>query len=78
MMQRKLFPSIDPQMHLYLQNQCLWGIKMASKSNTREIDFEEDAWFHDNQHELEEAGHQWPEKLVDFKELGQGLDDPEL
>ena len=67
MNQRHMFPSVDPAMHLYIHNQCLWGIKLPSKSMTREVDFEEDEWIHDNQHVLDDKGHQWPEKLIDFK-----------
>jgi len=75
---RNMFPSVDPQMHLYIHNQCLWGIKLPSKSVTREVDFEEDEWIHENQHVLDDKGHQWPEKLIDFKELGKDSGDPTL
>lgn len=78
MTQRKLYPNIDPQMHLFIYNQQLWGVKVASKSTTLEIDFEDDKWFHDNQHEFDEKGHQWPEMLIDFKEIGQDETDPQL
>ena len=65
-------------MHMYIHNQCLWGIRMSSKSITIEIDFENDAWFHDYQHTLDDKSHQWPEKLIDFKKIGEGQDDPDL
>ena len=45
---------------------------------TNEVDFEEDSWFHDNQHEFDVKGHQWPEFLIDFKELGKDESDPQL
>lgn len=78
MNERKMFPNIDPKMHLFLHNQCLWGIRMSNKSTTREIDFEEDEWIHDNQHVIDENSMQWPEKLFDFNEIGKGETDPEL
>lgn len=78
MYNRHMFPSVDPQMHLYISNQCLWGIKLPSKSVTREVEFEEDEWIHENQHVLDEKGHQWPEKLIDFRQLGKNTGDPTM
>lgn len=79
MTQRKLYPNIDPQMHLFIDQQCLWGVKVPSKSSTLEIDFDtDDRWFHDNQHVFDEKGHQWPEKLIDFRQIGEGESDSSL
>lgn len=78
MTERKMFPNIDPKMHLYIQNKELWGIKIPSKSDASEVDFEEDEWIHENQYVLVEAGHQWPEKLFEFKDIGEGEEDEEL
>ena len=78
MNERKMFPNIDPKMHLYIFNKELWGIKIPSRSDAREVDFEEDEWIHENQYVLDEAGHQWPEKLFEFKDIGAGESDPEL
>lgn len=75
---RKMFPNIDPKMHLFISNNSLWGIKIPSRSDAREVDFEEDEWIHENQYVLDENGHQWPEKLFDFKDIGAGEEDPEL
>ena len=69
---RKMFPNIDPKMHLYIYNKELWGIKIPSKSDAREVEFEEDEWIHENQYVLSKDGHQWPEKLFEFKDIGDG------
>ena len=48
MTNRKMFPNIDPKMHLFIYNSELWGIKIPSKSIAREVEFEEDEWLHEN------------------------------
>ena len=65
-------------MHLFIHNQQLWGVKVPSRSTTREIDFEEDEWFHDNQHVFDVKGNQWPEFLFDFKDIGKDETDQQL
>ena len=66
MTQRRMNPNIDPKMHLFITGTELWGIKIPSKCNAREVDFEEDEWLHENQYVLDPNGHQWPEKLFSF------------
>ena len=78
MTSRKMYPNIDPKMHLYIFNKELWGIKIPSKSDAREVDYMDDEWIHENQYVLEETGHQWPEKLFEFKDIGEGEEDEEL
>lgn len=78
MEQRKMFPSIDPQAHLYIHEGQVWGIKIPSQCITREVEFEDDEWIHENQHELDQQGHHWPEKYFDIADIGKDGDDPEL
>jgi hypothetical protein len=48
MRNRKMYPSIDLQLHLFIHDNKLYGHHLDNNTPTTEIDFEEDEWRHDN------------------------------
>lgn len=44
------YPSTDMKYNLYIYDQALWALKVGAGTVTREIDFEEEEWLHDNHH----------------------------
>lgn len=75
---KKIETEKPPKMHLYIFNQSLWGLEISGKTDTREVEFEEDKWIHENQFEFDESSDQRPKKLFDFKDIGMYEEDEEL
>lgn len=76
--ERKMYPNINPNMHLYINDKQLWGVVIPTKSQTVEVVFDDDTWIHENQFEFDKKSYQWPEKLFEFKDVGSGQADAEL
>mmetsp|Transcript_3433 Transcript_3433/g.5145 ORF Transcript_3433/g.5145 Transcript_3433/m.5145 type:complete len:102 (+) Transcript_3433:34-339(+) len=45
---RQMFPSINPETHFVLKDGAMWAMSYSNYTQVREVDFEEDAWRHDN------------------------------
>ena len=79
MWDRRIFAVIDQLEHLFIKNKTLYGIKVSSSTVTEEIDFEEDNWIHDFQHQIQyNRCLTKPQRLFAFSELGEGAADEEL
>ena len=78
MRNRRLYPCIQNEQHLFIKDNALWSLQITNTTALREIDFEDDKWRHDDQFEITAGSNTKPKKLFDFKSLGQGSDDAEL
>jgi len=78
MRNRKLYPCIQNEQHLFIKDNALWSLQITNTTSLREIDFEDDKWRHDDQFEIQAGSNVKPKKLFSFKSLGEGKDDPEL
>lgn len=65
----KKFPNVDPYMHLFIKDKIVYGMKVSQGTETHLVDFEEDEWLHDYQHEIKDDTHHKPEKLFTIDEL---------
>lgn len=45
---RKLNPSITPETHIFAKKNIIYSLQYNNFVATREVDFEEDLWRHDN------------------------------
>lgn len=50
MRNRKLYPCIQAEAHLFIKDNALWSLQVTNTTETKEIDFEDDLWRHDNQY----------------------------
>ena len=78
MRNRRLYPCIQNEQHLFIKDNALWSLQITNTTSLREIDFEDDKWRHDDQFEITAGSNTKPKKLFDFKQLGEGKDDPDF
>jgi|TARA_B110000285_G_C15043169_1_gene572881 hypothetical protein len=48
MRNRKLIPCIQGEANLFIKDKALWGLEITNSTQTEEIDFENDAWRHED------------------------------
>ena len=48
MRNRKLYPCIQSEAHLFIKDNALWSLQVINTTETKEIDFENDLWRHDD------------------------------
>jgi len=48
MRNRKLYPCIQSEAHLFIKDNALWSLQVTNTTETKEIDFENDLWRHDD------------------------------
>ena len=73
MRNRKMYPAINLQLHLFIHDDKLYGHHLDNNTIVTEIDFEEDEWRHDNQYVFGDKSLNAPEMILDLKSL-QGED----
>ena len=69
MRNRQLYPTINPETHLFAKNGKIFGINLSTYSKFREIDFEEDEWRHDNHYMIVDKKVSKVEIIFDTDEL---------
>ena len=65
---RKFNPCITPETHIFAKNSIIYQMQFDNFVNTREVDFEEDEWRHDNHYIITDADRK-PQKLIDLNQL---------
>ena len=74
MNERKQFPNVDPHTHLFIKGKDVFGMKVSQGTDTHLVDFEEDEWLHDYQHEIMDKENNKPEKLFSIDDLNLTAD----
>lgn len=78
MRNRKMYPSINLQLHLFIRDDKLYGHHLDNNTMTTEIDFEEDEWRHDNQYVFADKSLNAPELILDLKKFWEDDIDPKV
>ena len=68
MRNRNLNPSITPETHIFAKGGTIYQLHFNNQVPTREVDFEEDEWRHDNQHKILDANVK-PQPLIKVSDL---------
>lgn len=67
MMKRNMYPSLQTEIHFFLDKKVLYGLKLTNATETREIDFEEDPWRQDYQNIIVGASDPKQANSIDHK-----------
>lgn len=71
MRNRKLIPCIQGEANLFIKDKALWGLEITNSTQTEEIDFENDAWRHEDQFVISENSSSKTKKLFTFESINQ-------
>ena len=78
MRNRKMYPSIDLKLHLFIRDDKLYGHHLDNNTPTIEIDFEQDEWRHDNQYIFADKSLNGSELILDLKKFWDEDMDPSV
>ena len=65
----KMFPLASRQNYLFIKENKIYAQNYSNATKTREIDFENDDWQHDNQYVFDDEYSNHPTAIVDFQDL---------
>lgn len=78
MRNRKLFPCIQSESHLFIKDNALWSLQITNTTEMEYIDFEHDLWRHEDQYIISKNSQAKTKKLFNFKDIGVNEADEEL
>ena len=64
-----MFPLASRQNYLFIKENKIYAQNYSNATKTREIDFENDDWQHDNQYVFDDEYSNHPTAIVDFQDL---------
>ena len=81
MVNLKMFPLASRQTYLFIKDNKIYAQNFNNATKTKEIDFEDDAWQHDNQYVFNDEYSNHPTAIIelqDLKDAAMLTDDEEI